>query len=88
MPGNENSNIQVPTTPYHNCMRRNIDQTRRELEDRPETEQVQLDGDSSEVIIRAMVDDVTDEFESAVDALPCEIKRTKFVGFGVEVVLE
>lgn len=72
-------------------MRKNIDTARKKIENRPETEQVYIDGDTSEVILRALVEDVTGEglpsgFEETVESLPnVEIERTKFVGIGVEV---
>lgn len=69
--------------------RRNIDKTRKAIENRPETDMVQIDGDSSEIIFRAIVDDLTDDFEEAVEDLPeVGIEKVKYVGFGTEVTLK
>lgn len=56
------------------------------MENRADTEQVQVDGTSSEAILRALVDDVSEDFEEFVEEeLGAELKSRKFVGFGVEV---
>lgn len=74
--------------------RRNISHTHDSLVSRDETEQVYLDGDSSEAIFRALVDGdvcrdgVPDEFEAFVEEeLDVEVEKTKWVGFGMEVTL-
>lgn len=69
-------------------MLQNIDRARKEIKNRPETEQVTLDGSTSDVIVRALVEDVTDDFERAVDRLDADIVREKWVGFGVEVTIK
>ena len=66
----------------------NINLTHTKLVNRDETDQVYIDGDSTEAIFRAMVDpDRQDEFEQFVDELAVDVERTKYVGFGVEVTL-
>lgn len=67
----------------------NIDRTRKELERRPETSRVSIDGDTMthEAIFRALVDDVTEGFEGTIEDLPVDIERKKYVEFGVEVTL-
>ena len=66
----------------------NINLTHTKLVNRDETEQVYIDGDSTEAIFRAMVDPSRqDEFEDFVDELSVDVERTKYVGFGVEVTL-
>ena len=66
----------------------NINLTHTKLVNRDETDQVYIDGDSTEAIFRAMVDPSRqDEFEQFVDELAVDVERTKYVGFGVEVTL-
>lgn len=73
-------------------MRTNINKTKRLLESRSETSQVQIDGDTSGAIFRAIVEyDAVDRFESTVDeseAITADVTRKKNVGFGVEVTLQ
>lgn len=68
-------------------MKRNISQTKEQLENRPETNRVEIDGDTSGVIFRALVDDVTDDLEAFIEERGAEIERKTFIGgpFGVEV---
>jgi hypothetical protein len=70
-------------------MRRNISHAHRAVAQRAETEQVHVDGDMSEAILRALIDpDSVAEFEDYVEReLDVEIERTKYVGFGVEAVI-
>jgi prophage antirepressor-like protein len=70
--------------------RRNISHTHTALENRDEAEQVYIDGDSTEAIFRALIDgDQADEFEEWVeDELDVSVRKTKWVGFGVEVTLK
>lgn len=68
----------------------NISHTHTALENRSETEQVYIDGDSTEAIFRALIDgDSEEEFEAFVeDELPVDVHRTKWVGFGLEVTVK
>lgn len=70
--------------------RRNISHTHTALENRDETEQVHIDGDSTDAIFRALVDgDQMDEFEAFVEQqLDVTVQKTKWVGFGLEVTLK
>lgn len=70
--------------------KRNISHTHTKLADRDETEQVYVDGDQTEAIFRALVDDDSmDEFEEWVgtDLDDVTVQKRKWVGFGVEVTL-
>lgn len=70
--------------------RRNISHAHTELENRAETEQVYIDGDTSEAIFRALIDGQDeDEFIDWVDEEFDEIsvEKTKWVGIGLEVTL-
>ncbi len=71
-------------------MRQNINRARKTLERIDEIEQIQIDGDMSEAIIRAMVDadDAIDRVEQEIEDLPIEISHTKYVGFGTEVTIK
>lgn len=68
----------------------NISHTHMALENRPETEQVFVDGDTSEAIFRALVNgNSADDFEDWVETeLSVSVSKTKWVGFGVEVTLK
>jgi hypothetical protein len=70
--------------------RRNISHTHTALENRDETEQVYIDGDSTEAIFRALIDgESEDEFEAFVeDELDVEVQKTKWVGIGLEVTVK
>lgn len=70
--------------------RTNVSHTHTALENRDETEQVYIDGDTTEAIFRALVDgDSMDQFEAYVeDELDVEVQKTKWVGFGLEVTLK
>jgi len=70
--------------------RKNISHTHTALENRDETEQVYIDGDTTEAIFRALVDgDSMDQFETYVEEeLDVEVQKTKWVGFGLEVTLK
>lgn len=69
-------------------MRSNIDDTRRRIEQMEQTENVMVDGDTSEVFLRAMVEDGMDDFEEAVESLPnVSIEKVKGTPFGLEVTL-
>lgn len=69
--------------------RRNISHTHRVLERHDATDQVYIDGDSSEAIFRALVDgDHMDEFEAHVEAeCPVSVQHVEYVGIGLEVTL-
>lgn len=69
-------------------MRSNIDETRRRIESMDETTHVDLDGDTSGAILRAMVEDGMDDFEDRVASIPnVEIQKVKGTPFGLEVTL-
>jgi hypothetical protein len=70
--------------------RRNISHTHTALENRDETEQVYIDGDSTEAIFRALIDgESEDEFEAFVEEeLDVEVQKTKWVGIGLEVTVK
>lgn len=72
-------------------MRSNIDATRTALESLAETDTVQVDGDASEARIRALLDssvqDAETVVESALDDVDASVLKTKYVVFGVEVVV-
>jgi translation initiation factor IF-2 len=70
-------------------MRSNIDGTRRRIESMDETENVTLDGDTSEVIVRAMIDGSLDAFEDKVESLSADvgIESVSWTPYGLEVEL-
>lgn len=69
--------------------RTNVSHTHTALENRDETEQVFIDGDTTEAIFRALIDgESEDEFTEFVDEeLDVEVQKTKWVGFGLEVTV-
>lgn len=69
-------------------MRSNIDDTKRRIEEMEQTTHVDLDGDTSGAILRAMVEDGMDDFEDAIESLSgVDIKKVKGTPFGLEVTL-
>lgn len=70
-------------------MRNQIDTTRQKLENRPETDDVTLDGSVEEIFIRVMCDgDIDDEFRDYVEEeLGLDIRSMTRVPFGTEVVV-
>jgi DNA-dependent RNA polymerase auxiliary subunit epsilon len=70
--------------------RRNISHTHTALENRAETEQVYIDGDSTEAIFRALINGQNeDEFTEWVeDELDVAVQKTKWVGIGLEVTVK
>lgn len=70
-------------------MRSNIDETRKTVASFEQTENVMVDGDTSEVFLRAMVEDGMDDFEDAIEDLPSvSIQNVKGTPFGLEVTLK
>lgn len=74
--------------------RRNIDKTYKKLEQHPKTENVHVDASSSEVIFRAIVEELTEDqrlpedVESFLESIPgVEIEKDKYLGFCREVTL-
>lgn len=69
-------------------MRRNINAVVNGLEDRPETDRVEIDGSMDDVIVRTLVDEMTEDLRTFVEEdLGVEIERTKWVVFGKEVIV-
>lgn len=69
-------------------MRSNIDDARKKVESLEQTENVMVDGDTSEVFLRAMVEDGMDDFEDAIESIPqVDISKIKGTPFGLEVTL-
>jgi len=70
--------------------RKNISHTHKALENRGETEQVYIDGDSTEAIFRALIDGTDeDDFTDWVeDELDVSVEKTKWVGIGLEVTVK
>lgn len=71
-------------------MRSNIDRTRRTLESLAEIDDVQVDGTSEEVILRAYTEQFDVDLEELIDGLDEDVEMArppKNVGFGLEVEL-
>lgn len=70
--------------------RANIDKTQTALENRDEIDEVEIDGDTSEVIFRALLDSFDEDLEDEIeDELGLEVANITHLGdfFGVEVEL-
>lgn len=68
-------------------MHASIDATRRTVAQHSVTTSVTVDGSAESIMIRAMVDEITDDFESTVESLPCSIRDITQTPFGLEVTL-
>jgi hypothetical protein len=67
-------------------MRSNIDETKRQIESHDQTTRVEVDGDMSGAIIRAMVEDTVAPIEETIESIPnVEIRSMTHTPFGTEV---
>lgn len=65
----------------------NISRTRRTIAQHDDVERVQIDGDSSGAIFRALVDqEVADEMMETIESeFELDVHSVQHVGFGIEV---
>lgn len=69
-------------------MRSNIDRRQKALNGRDEVDNVELDYDDGELVLRALMPEMDDEFESFVtDDLGLDIEAVSHVVFGLEVIV-
>lgn len=70
-------------------MRSNIDRRHKALNGRNDVDNVELDYDDGELVLRALMPEMDDEFESWVEVdLGLDIKKVSHVVFGLEVEIK
>lgn len=69
----------------------NIDKTRKAIENHPEVLRTDIEQfgphQRRELVISAFVEDMTDEFNEAIDEMGLRPRKVKWVGFGFDTLL-